>query len=217
MQKETFSEVFEFMKYSFERLDSSSLNSHEIEGLYGPIIGIHGVWGEWVRGGLIDFMKKEGVSGSLMYLGSLTKSIDSYLPQIDEQVAKYKLPYLVGISAGGLLAIRYGQVYGWEKVNKIITIGTPFSGTKIANILKPFGRIFQEIEPGSDFLKNIINVSPPSGKAISIFAKHDEFALNPEAIATNWEKIILSKLGHYAMQNDFEWINPTLRHILGVK
>lgn len=74
------------------------------------------------------------------------------------QVIKAKHPdqkiTLIGHSMGGLVSAYYGEyLASTQEINKIITMGTPFYGTRLAGL--GFGQSAQEMAPDSPFLSQL--------------------------------------------------------------
>lgn len=202
--------------YIIETRTEKPFQSYEFEGSSGPIIGVHGVTGGWSKNGLKKFMTENNVSGSLMYLGNLLGKIDSYLPAVDAEVKKHTYPTLVGLSVGGLILLRYASAYkAWDKINKIITIGTPFMG--YTKFLKTIFPKLEDLTGSSDILTEIRKLQPPKDKVISIFAKEDKMIPKPNKIQLNWPSIITDAQGHGDILNHQTWWKDTLLQSINIK
>ncbi len=202
--------------YFFEEaMFDDACQEYIYEGINGPIIGIHGVLYGWPEDGLRAFMKKHKVKGQLLYLGSLMYGIKQYFKQLDIAFSKYKNPLILGFSAGGFLALDYVNKNNlWKKINKIITIGTPFNG--IHQLYKVAGKTAKEVVPGSPLLGRIRKINPPKDKVLSIFAKKDRFVGNPDLIEINWPKVITKAQSHGDIQNHQKWFEKILKSELGI-
>jgi len=201
--------------YIKECLFDGANKEYKFSGKYGPVIGIHGVFGGWTKDSLRKFMTQNQVEGKLIYWGSLTDALEDYFPKLETEMKKYNKPTLIGFSSGGLLAILYIERFKlWDKINKIITVATPFSGNPA--YAQHFGKSIKDTLPESDIIKEIVNLNPPKDKVLSIFAKEDKFTHHPERIKLNWPSIVLPAQGHGDLQNHYEWINDILKKELNI-
>ena len=82
---------------------------------------------------------------------------------------------LVGISSGALTSLVYLQeMNGWERVDKFISIGTPFRGTWMALVIS-YLKSGRELLPKSGFIKKISNYTVLNpDKILCIRAEFDE-------------------------------------------
>jgi hypothetical protein len=208
-------ELSEDIPFLKEYLYGDAKKSYTFKGVYGPIIGMHGVYGGWMPDGIRFFMKQNDVSGILVSWGSLTNSLEDYLPKIDAEVMKYNYPILLGYSMGGILALLYTNRYkAWDKIKKIITIASPLAGLNPK--LKYVGKSLGEMGPKNPILKEVLNIKPPKNKVFSLFAHKDKFTPNPEVIKLNWPSKILPAESHGDIQNHHKWIDEILKEDLGI-
>lgn len=141
-------------------------------------------------------LMKSGYDKSDIYMIDLSKdgipgtSIDSpqrYAEKVKRKVEfiledeKFEEVDIISHSMGGLDARWYiEELNGFENVNKLITLGTPHSGTEIANLTfwTSGGR---DMIPGSEFLKKL-NSSPLAENVeyVSIWSKGDEIIIPSE-------------------------------------
>ncbi|NLZ27613.1 MAG: alpha/beta fold hydrolase [Firmicutes bacterium] len=82
---------------------------------------------------------------------------------------------IIAHSQGGLISRHYMQfLQGYEKVNKLVTIGTPHHGTMIAYL--GVGKNAHEMRPGSNFLQKLnFNPDPEKTALLSIYSPADTF------------------------------------------
>lgn len=88
---------------------------------------------------------------------------------------------IIGHSMGGIVARYYiEQMNGAKKVNKLITLGSPHNGTKIA--VFGIGANARELRSGSDFMRGL-NAGPLSGevKYFSLWSNLDNLVLPQES------------------------------------
>jgi hypothetical protein len=202
-------ELEETFKLTRDILLNNALKEYSFEGVNGPVIGIHGAGlSGWTKGGLRAFMLENNVKGFLMYNGILTRGVDSYLPFLDEKVKKYPNATLVGFSSGGFIALRYAQKYGWNQINNIVTIATPFNGNPVK--FDKFGQILKETTEESPLLKEIVDFHPPEGRVTSIFAREDILTPSPESLNLNWKILITDAMSHEGVQNNKKYFEKEL-------
>lgn len=158
-----FKEFFYFLRTIF----SSFLSIFSIESVDKinekdtPILLIHGylnyssVWLFHLKR-----LKKKGYSAIYtINLGSPFLSIEEYGKKVEkkaQQIAKdlkRKDLILIGHSMGGLVASYYASFLASGTVKKVITLGSPFKGTKMAKI--GIGKCSREMETNSLFLEKL--------------------------------------------------------------
>ena len=107
--------------------------------------------------------------------------LDTGPDEVAAQVAALG-PDLIGVSLGGLLGLRYLQRFDdHQRVERFVTIGTPFRGSRAARAASVLlGRISpaaHQLMPGSDFIQNLNREGLPSRvEALSICATRDALA-----------------------------------------
>jgi len=208
-------EIFEDLKYQKGYLFGHVRRSYKFSGKYGPVIGIHGVFGGWMPDSLGYFMRQNDVGGKLVSWGSLTRGFETYFPKLDTEIMKYKNPVLLGYSTSGILVILYAERFkAWNRIKKIITIATPFAG--VDPKLSLVGKSLREMVLGNSILDEVLNIKPPKDKILSLFANEDKFTPNPEKIKLNWPSIILPAKSHGDIQNHYKWIEKILKSELGI-
>lgn len=207
-------EASENIIYLREVLRGSVCKKFEFDGKNGPIIGIHGVFGGWVGQGIKTYMQSRGVCGSLVNFGSLTRGLDYYLPSVYEEVKKHPNALILGYSAGGLLALRFAEKYGWDSFDKIITIGAPFNG--ISQLYGFLGKTLRELKTRSQILVEILALKPPPNKVVSLFALEDRLIPNPKELKLNWPTVVLGARSHGDIQYHLHWIEQILDAELGI-
>lgn len=207
--------TFEDARFLKEIITNNAWGSFVFEGKSGPIIGIHGVLAGWPKNGVRQFMAKYSVKGQLLFLGHLLKGLEEYDKYIDEAIKKYPNSLIVGCSAGGILALEYvNRKKLWNKINKIVTIASPLNGMAIK--YRFLGKTTKQLTRNSNYLKMILNIKPPKGKVVSIFAQYDKFVGNPNLMKLNWPKIITTAKSHGDLQNHYDWFDDILKKELNI-
>jgi pimeloyl-ACP methyl ester carboxylesterase len=91
----------------------------------------------------------------------LEKNIDQVIEKIDEEMGKKSFT-VIGHSMGGLIAL--GVARRMEKCTKMISMSTPFGGSKLANLLSlamPFHQMFRDIRTTDSFLNELMEDPAP--------------------------------------------------------
>ena len=126
---------------------------------------------------------------------NLSKKIEAILT-----ATKAEKVNIVAHSQGGLISRYYLQfLKGDEKVDKLITIGTPHYGTMIANL--GVGKNAHEMRPGSPFLEQL-NSNPDLGTTalLSIYSPTDTFILPAHSsVPPLGDSHITVPLGHMSL------------------
>lgn len=169
-----------------------------------PILLVHGYccsraswW--WLRrrlegaGWTVATITLEPVYASIdAYVEPLARRIDTVLAETgaDDLV-------LVGHSMGGLVARAYLQRFGAARVNRLITLGTPHQGSRLACL--GLGENGRQMRPGSRWLQLL--AAPPAGvKPLAIYSPHDEFVIPRNLLRLSaGDNQEIAGLGHLAM------------------
>jgi len=128
------------------------------------------------------------------------------VPQLNQRIEEVcaetgsKQVTLLAHSMGGLVCRSYLARHGIARVDKLITLATPHTGTELARI--GFGQNAREMEPGSLWLSDMANESVKI-PAISLRNAYDNYAMPqdnqrlPGAV-----DVELPPVGHIAMLYD---------------
>ncbi|HML13772.1 MAG TPA: alpha/beta fold hydrolase [Xanthobacteraceae bacterium] len=104
---------------------------------------------------------------------------------------------LIGHSMGGLVARAYLRRHGSAHVDRLVTLGSPHHGSRIAWLVH--GRNAREMRPNSAWL-GALNAHEPAVPVLSIWSPHDEFVVPPDsARLAGAREIVVPSLGHLAM------------------
>jgi hypothetical protein len=197
----------------FEQALRKTQSDIVFDGKYGPIVGVHGMFGSWTEEGIKKYMIEKNVKGVLTNFELLTGGIDLYLPRLEKVIETYPQALIVGYSAGGVLALRYAQIHGFENIEKIITVATPFKG--LHKLFALSGRTAVDIQRGSKILDEVLKFNPPQGKVLSVFAESEYFTPDPKRIRLNWPKVIIPASSHGEIQEKSLLIESILDSGLG--
>lgn len=148
---------------------------HIVEGK-NPIILIPGVFEKW------NFLKfivnplslKGHPIFVLEHLGYNTREISHSAKLVRELIDEKNLKDIIIIShsKGGLIG-KYLLAFlnGDRRIKKVITIATPFGGSSIVKITPH--RIFRELSPESEIIKNLMAEKSVNHKIVSIYGIFD--------------------------------------------
>jgi pimeloyl-ACP methyl ester carboxylesterase len=107
---------------------------------------------------------------------------------------------LVGHSMGGLVARAYLRRFGQARVAKLITLGSPHNGSRLA----PFGEgeNARQMRPESSWLAriNAPGAVPLPDTSVSIYSCHDNYVMPQDSSLLDGAKIVpVAGVGHLAM------------------
>lgn len=104
---------------------------------------------------------------------------------------------LVGHSMGGLVSRAYLRRFGAARVARLITLGTPHSGTRLASF--GLGRNARQMEVGNAWLAEL-NAAPLPVPVTAVWSAHDTIVAPQDAARLpGAREIALGGLGHLAM------------------
>ncbi len=142
---------------------------------------------------------------------SITELSERVADKMDEIADKTgeKEIYLIGHSMGGLVSRYYSSSpRGAGRVRGIITIASPYKGTRIAVL--GIGKNAKEMVPGSEFLNELNKKTMP--KIYALWSTLDNLIVPPEyAFMEGMPNDSLPLKGHIAML----FSNVVYRHIVG--
>ena len=114
---------------------------------------------------------------------------------------------LIGHSMGGLAARAYLQRHGAGRVERLVTLGSPHHGSRMACL--GVGTNAREIRPNSAWLR-ALNAQPLSVPALSVWSTDDEFVIPRDSSRLpGARQEVVSALGHLAKA-----FSPRIRAIL---
>jgi triacylglycerol lipase len=126
------------------------------------------------------------------YVEPLARRIDAVLAETGAAQL-----ILVGHSMGGLVARAYFRRFGIQRVAKLVTLGTPHSGSRLARL--GMGENGRQMVPGSEWLQGLARATGMP-ETIVIYSAHDNYVMPQSNLqlpgATNRA---LDGIGHLAM------------------
>lgn len=172
-----------------------------------PLLLVHGYqctrgfW-RWQRRRL----ERAGWTVATLNLDPVFASIDSYGAQlgrrIEEVCAATGAPQvvLVGHSMGGLAARAYLRAHGTARVAKLVTLGTPHRGSRLA--LLGSGPNARQMEPESAWLAalNAPGAAPLPADTVAAMSPYDNYVMPQDGAALNGARnVAIGAVGHLAM------------------
>jgi triacylglycerol lipase len=123
--------------------------------------------------------------------------------------------HVIGHSLGGLIARYYVQRLGGDqRVDTLVTLGTPHQGSHIARLLPPTV-VPRQLQPGSDLLRELAEPAPGCRtRFLAVWSRMDQLIIpqrnarleHPDLQVTN---VRLDHVGHMAMT-----IDPEVLHLV---
>jgi triacylglycerol lipase len=146
-----------------------------------PLVLVHGYG---CSRGVWWFLRRQfEAAGHVVATVSLTPpytSIGKLVPQLAQRIEEVcaatgaEQVVLVAHSMGGLVCRSYLARHGSGRVERLITLASPHSGSELARI--GIGQNAREMEPGSRWLKDLASSVTPV-RAISIRTPHDNYVM----------------------------------------
>lgn len=119
-----------------------------------------------------------GYSPFLGDVRSAAADLAEYVEQLCEATGAPRVN-LVGHSLGGLIARYYVQLLGGHaRVNLVVTVATPHSGTVTAWLLSPVPLV-RQLRPGSDLLSELAAPAPECGTRFVTFSSNADALILP--------------------------------------
>lgn len=174
-----------------------------------PIILVHG----YMMRGLVMYpikrrLNKDGYKNVYLFTYSPPwLNIDDFSRQLRDKIEFVKKERgiekvdLICHSMGGLVALNYiNNLDGVKNVNRLITLGTPFGGSKLWSF--SIGRCGKEMKPVSEFLKKL-SVPTAGVKTTAIYTTFDEMVIPYEySKLVGANNIGMNYIGHVGLLFD---------------
>jgi triacylglycerol lipase len=124
------------------------------------------------------------------------KQLEKIVKRIEEETKRKEL-IIVGYSMGGLVGAYYAMHFArQEKIQKVITISTPFEGTQLARIA--IGKNGRQMAVGSSFVRKLKQeISQSKVPFFTIASKTDEIVIPyTSALLNHSRSYVFENLGH---------------------
>ena len=174
-----------------------------------PILLVHGFFsnrGCWLR------LRQRLAAANLgpvysVTLEPMTGSIDAMVASLEQRIDMIKREcvqekiVIVAHSMGGLVVRAYMAASGTDSVSRLITLGSPHHGTKLAG-LGLFECAGQMRYQGAwiETLTDMEAANPPNVPTLSIYTLNDDLVYPPESSVLEWaENVPVSAVGHVAL------------------
>ena len=191
----------------FERLLMRADRIGRSEGGRLPLLLIHGYQcnrGFWLE--LRGRLERAGWQVGTISLDPVFSDIDGYVEQVARRIeevcaaAGTEQLILVGHSMGGLVSRAYRRRHGNARVAKLVTLGSPHHGSKLAVL--GLGENGRQMVPGSAWLAglNAPGVVPLPAATVSIYSCQDNYVMPQDSSLLDGAKVVpLAGIGHLEM------------------
>ena len=191
----------------FERFFMAPDRIGRSEGGRLPVLLIHGYQcnrGFWVE--LRGRLARAGWQAATLSLNPVFNDIDGYVDlvarRIDEvcAAAGTEKIILVGHSMGGLVSRAYLRRHGSGKVAKLVTLGSPHRGSRLAVL--GLGENARQMVPGSAWLAALDapGAVPLPAATVSVYSCQDNYVMPQDSSLLDGARIVpLAGIGHLEM------------------
>lgn len=134
--------------------------------------------------------------------------IETFAAQVADKVAQIRRDtgagqvVIVGHSMGGLVARSYLREYGPAHVRRLVTIGTPYAGSRHAWLMS--GAPLAQMRPGSPYLAALTTLHDHERDVpiVSIWSWHDSMVTPQTSSRMGDADIVLAGIAHNALLGD---------------
>ena len=176
-----------------------------------PILLVHGFFsnrGMWLsfrnrlaaaKVGPVYTVTLEPLNGSIE---AMMPTFESRIDAIIRETGQQEI-IVIAHSMGGLLARAYLAQVGATRIAKLITLGTPHHGSRIAALgVFECAKQMRYRSPWIEMLEVMEAANPPAIPALSIYTLNDDLVYPPESSVLEWEgaeNVPVSAVGHVAL------------------
>jgi pimeloyl-ACP methyl ester carboxylesterase len=171
-----------------------------LDGHPRPVLLLHGFFSTRRTLDILERrLRRDGYGVFTLNLGGLrkvynTRGIDDLADFVRAKIERIYARHpgmgpltVVGHSKGGLVAAYYvKKLGGWRRVKAVVTLGTPFHGTRRAWLGLPIAALapsLLQLLPGSRFLRRLHQGRWPGNvRLVSVWSKQDRLALWPSPV-----------------------------------
>jgi triacylglycerol lipase len=173
-----------------------------------PVILVHGYFSN--RGMWAQFVKRlDRAQISPVFTHTLTPpfgDIETFSLQLHERIEAIcnatgqAEVIIIAHSMGGLVARQYMVTHGSARIAKLITLGSPHHGTRLAVV--GVGKCSAQMRTNSMWLAALTEKEKPIVKPLttSIYTINDDLAYPPESARLDWaENVEVNRVGHVGL------------------
>lgn len=226
LQEFYWSSVCWFWYFPFSRFSLRPSTQHQ--GL--PVLLIHGYGcnsGYWSR--LSRLLKKQNITHCAIDCEPVLAGIDDYAALIETAITTLcqhtgqSQVIILGHSMGGLSARAYMRRYGDEKIARVITLGTPHHGSKLAAAawgLNAQQMCWTEHGQESNWIKTLSAAESPSTRTgiVSIYSRHDNIVFPQQSShLPHGRNIEIELVGHVALAFAKKSVQIVMREIIAAR
>ncbi len=226
LQEFYWSSVCWYWSFSFANFGLRPSIQHQ--GL--PVLLIHGYGcnsGYWSS--VSRLLKKQNITHSAIDCEPVLAGIDDYAALIDHAITTLcqhtgqSQVIILGHSMGGLSARAYMRRYGEEKIARVITLGTPHHGSKLAAAawgLNAQQMRWTEHEQASNWIKTLSAAESPATRAriVSIYSRHDNIVFPQQSShLPHARNIEIELVGHVALAFAKKSVQIVMQEIIAAR
>ena len=226
LQEFYWSSVCWYWSFSFANFGLRTSIQHQ--GL--PVLLIHGYGcnsGYWSS--VSRLLKKQNITHSAIDCEPVLAGIDDYAAHIDHAITTLcqhtgqSQVIILGHSMGGLSARAYMRRYGEEKIARVITLGTPHHGSKLAAAawgLNAQQMRWTEHEQASNWIKTLSAAESPATRAriVSIYSRHDNIVFPQQSShLPHARNIEIELVGHVALAFAKKSVQIVMQEIIAAR
>jgi triacylglycerol esterase/lipase EstA (alpha/beta hydrolase family) len=195
-----------------------------------PVLLIHGYGcnsGYWSS--LSRLLQKQNITHSAIDCEPVLAGIDDYavlihnaITTLCQQTGQTQV-IILGHSMGGLSARAYMRRYGEEKIARLITLGTPHHGSKLAAAawgMNAYQMRWNDNQEASSWVNTLNAASTPAtcSKIVSIYSRHDNI-VSPQhsSYLPHARNIEIDLVGHVALAFTKQSVNIVMQEITAAR
>ena len=195
-----------------------------------PVLLIHGYGcnsGYWIS--VSRLLQKQNITHSAIDCEPALAGIDDYavlvqnaITTLCQQTGQSQV-IVLGHSMGGLSARAYMRRYGEEKIARLITLGTPHHGSKLAAAawgMNAYQMRWNDNQEANSWINTLNAASTPAtcSKIVSIYSRHDNI-VSPQnsSYLPHARNIEIDLVGHVALAFTKQSVNIVMQEIIAAR
>lgn len=191
----------------------------DIEAAGTPIVLVHGIADNRSAFAILRRTLRRRGYGRITTVNysPLTSDIRAAADHLERHIERvcaqtgYDQVFVVGHSLGGVIARYYVQRLGGdERVDTLITLGSPHAGTHTARLL-PL-RVTRQLRPGSDLMDELAQPTDCTTRFVAIYSDRDEVVVPSRSASLEHPDLAVTRVrvhgvGHLALLVDREVVH----------